>query len=171
MASVTVHRGADADRAVREMRDTAQQTLDSIAARAFALFSERGAHGGGPLGDWLAAERELSWPAGELAETEDQLVLRMALPGVAPDEVHVTVTPGEIFVRADSARARSGRERLDGARVLWSEFRDARVCRRVALPAEVRAADVRAVLQHGVLVVTAPKASVTAKQDEVASAA
>lgn len=33
---------------------------DAIAARAFALYQERGSQGGDPTDDWLTAERELS---------------------------------------------------------------------------------------------------------------
>ena len=37
-------------------------TQDQIAARAYEIYLERGATPGGPMQDWLRAERELAAP-------------------------------------------------------------------------------------------------------------
>ena len=37
-----------------------QPTYDQIAARAYAIYQERGGAAGDPLNDWVQAERELS---------------------------------------------------------------------------------------------------------------
>ena len=65
---------------------------DEIRMQAYQLFRHRGAREGHALDDWLAAEREVCWPAAELAETGDAFTLKVALAGFEPQR-HVGLEP------------------------------------------------------------------------------
>jgi HSP20 family molecular chaperone IbpA len=73
---------------------------DRIRLQAYNLFSRRGTAEGHALDDWLAAEREVCWPAAELAERDAEFVLSVALAGFQPNDITVTATPREILVKA-----------------------------------------------------------------------
>ena len=47
--------------------------LGRIQQRAFELFAGRGFASGHDVEDWVSAERELCWPATELAERGEEL--------------------------------------------------------------------------------------------------
>jgi HSP20 family protein len=128
---------------------------DQIRTQAYQLFAHRGG-GGHELDDWLTAEREFCWPAAELAESESQYSLKVALAGFASKEIKVTVMPREIMIKATHKHQRSG---ADGeAELKWSEFRSNDIMRRFELPADVDVDRVSASLDNGLLEITAPKA-------------
>ena len=79
-----------------------ESVFDRIRARAFDLFSRRGFGDGHVLEDWLAAEREICWPAGELVEQDKAVTLSVALPGFEPADISVTATPHQLVVHAKS---------------------------------------------------------------------
>ena len=129
-----------------------------IRMRAFEIFSERASGGSQDMRDWLTAERELSWPAAELNEDEDDFELNIALAGFEPSEIAVTATPRELLIKA---MRKSGRKIASGGNrsIRWSEFRSREVCRRVELPSDIDVKKVAAELENGLLKVTAPKLS------------
>lgn len=128
---------------------------DQIRMQAYNLFAHRGGDGHA-LDDWLTAERELCWPAAELAESESQYLLKVALAGFASKEIEVTATPREIMIKAAHKHQRSGG---DGeADLKWSEFQSNDVMRRFELPADVDVDRISASLDNGLLEITAPKA-------------
>lgn len=129
---------------------------DRIRVQAFNLFARRGAGDGHELEDWLAAERELCWPAAELTERKDELVLSVALAGFEPAEIDVTATPREILIKAEkkSERKRDG----EPSEVRWSEFRSNSVLRRVELPSAIDLDKISANLDNGLLKIVASKA-------------
>jgi HSP20 family molecular chaperone IbpA len=127
---------------------------DSIRARAFELFAQRGFCDGFALEDWLRAEREFAWPAAELCEADRAYRLTMSLPGYTAEQVKVTVTPHEIIVSAAAERKTEDKSSKTET-VRWSEFRSAEVCRRIELPLAIDVNQVTASLQDGVLTVKA----------------
>jgi HSP20 family molecular chaperone IbpA len=130
---------------------------ERIRVKAYNLFRHRGAGEGQALDDWLAAEREVCWPAAELAEADGQYSLKVALAGFEPDDITVTATPSEIMVKAAHEQRQSGAD--DAARLKWSEFRSNDVYRRVELPDPIDVDKISASLSNGLLEVTAPKAA------------
>ena len=76
------------------------QLVDRIRERAFSLFDGRGRGPGNDMDDWLTAEREICWPAGELSESDDAYELDVALAGFEPGDLSITATPSELIVKA-----------------------------------------------------------------------
>ena len=125
-----------------------------IREQAYRRFEQRGSGGPHELEDWFGAERDL-WPATELAENERGFELKVALAGFGPDDVKLTATPHALIVKA----SRTGSDERRDETVRWSEFRRDDVCRYIPLPSEVDIDKVRADIRHGLLTVTARKAS------------
>lgn len=134
------------------------EIADRIRDRAYAMFRDRGFGEGHDLEDWLAAERQVCWPAAELEEEDDEFRLKVALAGFEPREISVTATPHEIFVKAEHE---SEDESDKGARLHWSEFRSNDVYRHFDLPADLQVAKISAKYANGMLTIDAPKAELS----------
>lgn len=149
----------------------AERIMKEVSRRAFDIFTARGAVEGHALDDWLAAEREICWPAGELVDQAKTYELSVALAGFAPQDVEVTATPREIIVHAKTKSERKEERKEAESVVLWSEFGTNDVYRRVALSAEIDPEKVVATLDNGLLKVVAPKAEIAVRKVPIASAA
>ena len=125
-----------------------EEFADRIRVRAYNLFKGRGFDTGHDLDDWLAAEREIGWPAAELVEENDEFEIRIALAGFEPDDVVITATPDEIIVKAAHEEKKP---EDDDARVHWSEFRSNVVYRHITLPSPIVVDKVEASLKRGML--------------------
>jgi HSP20 family protein len=137
-----------------------ESVMERIRGRAFDLFSRRGFGHGHELDDWLAAEREICWPAGELTEQDKAFTLSVALPGFEPGDISVTATARELIVHAKSkTESKKEQEARKGQKVCWSEFRSNDVYRHVELPQNIDAQSVSASLHNGVLKIVATKAA------------
>ncbi len=90
----------------------------------------------------------------DLAERDDTFVLKASLPGVKPDDVEITVHGSTLTIRAET---RAEQERT-GERWLMREQRYGTVNRSITLPSAVDADRAQAQFEHGVLVLTLPKA-------------
>lgn len=156
------------DRTLPIFRET-EDLLRRIRERAYGLFSGRAFDAGHALDDWLIAERELCWPAGELTERDADYTLSLALPGFEPDEISVTATPRELIVHAKLARKEEAKKEEGETR--WSEFRTNDVYRRVELAKDIDVQKVTASLRNGLLKVSAPKAMAQPRAVPVAQAA
>lgn len=161
MTDINVARVAEEGRTLPVFKEM-ESLLDRIRARAFEMFSVRGSGDGHALDDWLAAEREICWPAGELVEQDKDFVLSLALSGFAPADVSVTATPREIIVHAKTKVERKGEE--TATKVCWSEFRSNDVYRRVEFAKDIDVQSVSASLENGMLKVVAPKAQTKAQK-------
>ena len=129
---------------------------DEIKRRAFLAFENRGCQHGFDREDWLAAESSLIYaPPTELTEEENQFGIRMAVPGFDPGNIRVSVLPQTIIVEGESTQ--SGQQQ-EGS-VLFSEFSDRRLLRRIELPQEVRSYTARAAMKDGILQITVRKAA------------
>jgi HSP20 family protein len=130
---------------------------DRIRMQAYQLFRHRGEGEGRALDDWLAAEREMCWPAAELAETGDAFTLKVALAGFEPKDIEVTATPREVIVKAAQEQRKSGPGKE--GELKWSEFRSSDVFRRFELPSDIEVDKLVASFNNGLLEVKAPKAA------------
>jgi HSP20 family protein len=161
MSDLTVRKVSNVNDRTLPVFAAVERIMERIRQRAFERFSLRGAFDGMALDDWLAAEREFSWPAAELTEHEKDFVLSVALPGFEVGDVELTTTPREIVLHAKTRSEVSeppAAEKGAEAKVVWSEFRSNDVYRRVELPSEIDINDVKATLKKGVLKVVATKA-------------
>jgi HSP20 family molecular chaperone IbpA len=154
MARLPVQKIQSADDRTLPIFAELDQLADRIRMEAFNLFSRRGGGDGRALDDWVAAERDVCWPAAELAERDGAFTLGVALAGFEPAEVSVTATPREIIVKASHERSRQ-----PANDVRWSEFRSDSVLRRVELPADVDVGRISATLKNGLLEIIAPRAA------------
>jgi HSP20 family protein len=132
-----------------------EQLAERIRLQAYNLFAHRGAGDGHALDDWLAAERQLCWPAAELTERNDEYVLDVALAGFEPTEIEVTATPREILIKGRHENEQSAG---DESKVRWSELRSRNAFRRVGLPTSVDVEKISASIENGLLKIVAPKA-------------
>ena len=140
---------------------------EAVKQKAFQLWSDRGFAPGQELEDWLRAERELlSAPASELTETDNEMELRVELPGFELKDIKVTALPNQFLVQASASAKKETKE----GKVHWSQLAAKDVCRRVELPSPIDAASSKALFANGMLTVSANK-TVMAKPKKVAIAA
>lgn len=88
----------------------------------------------------------------------DDIVLSAALPGIAPEDISVTIDQGTLTISAESAKAAAG-EPESGFVV--RERRHGKFHRALQLPKWVDADGVETRYQHGLLTVTLPKTEAT----------
>ena len=90
----------------------------------------------------------------DIRQTDEAFVIEASVPGFAPEDVEVTVDQNVLSIRAN--RQQQTEDQKQG----WvrRERRQTSLFRRVGLPAEVRADDIAASFENGVLTVTVPRA-------------
>jgi HSP20 family protein len=93
-------------------------------------------------------------PALDVAETEAGYTARLDLPGVAKDDVKVSIEGRLVTVQA---QAQKTEEKTDGDRIIYRERAAASYTRTFKLPAEVDQAESGAKLENGVLTLTLRK--------------
>jgi HSP20 family protein len=144
------------------------QLHTAISRRAYDLFRNRGNLWGGPLADWLNAERQLVWkPAIELRQKENQFEVLAATPGVDAKELDVQITPEDILIKADIHHKHTPAE---GA-VQVCEFIAGQLFRSVHFPEKVDPDSATAEYRNGMLRITASIAKpVAQKRVEIAAA-
>jgi HSP20 family molecular chaperone IbpA len=141
--------------------------LEGVRRRAFELFERRGCELGHAVEDWLKAEHEVfGWPAAEMAEKDKEYELQLALPGFDAKELQVTVSPLEVIVHAETKSEKKSEE----PSVIWTEFSSNDVYRRFEMPQPIDVEKTRAILDKGILRITAPKTG-AAEQKPIAVAA
>lgn len=144
------------------------QLHTAISRRAYDLFRNRGSLWGGPLVDWLDAERELVWkPAIELRQKDSQFEVLAATPGVEAKDLDVQITPEEILIKADIQHKHTPEE---GA-VEVCEFIAGQLFRSVHFPEKIDPDSATAEYRNGMLRVTASIAKPVARTKvEIAAA-
>ena len=93
-------------------------------------------------------------PALDVAESERGYTVKLEMPGVAKEDVKVSIEGRQVTVQAQSQRQD---ERKDSERVVYRERSVASYARTFTLPVEVDQAEAGAKLEHGVLTLTLPK--------------
>jgi len=89
----------------------------------------------------------------DVAETENEFVIKAALPGVKPDDVQITVQGDTLTIRGES----KAEEEKKGERWHVRERRFGSFQRSVTLPTPVDSDKAQAHYEHGVLTLTLPK--------------
>ena len=96
-------------------------------------------------------------PALDVAETERAYTVKLEVPGVAKEDVKVSVEGRQVTVQAQSPRSD---EKKEGEKVVYRERAAASYARTFTLPLEVDQAESVAKLDFGVLTLTLPKRGV-----------
>ena len=96
----------------------------------------------------------LEWePAIEMFETDQDVVVRAALPNIDPKQIDITVTGDAITLKGESKHE----EEHTGRNYVRREFRHGSFSRTLPLPTEVKSAEAKATYKDGVLEVRIPK--------------
>src|SRR4051812_43296766 len=90
----------------------------------------------------------------DVRTTPDALHVEAALPGIAPEDVDITVENGTLTIRAEDRTERTGDEKGWVVR----EISRGSVMRSIALPTGLEADKAEATFEHGVLKLRIPKA-------------
>jgi HSP20 family molecular chaperone IbpA len=132
---------------------------DEICEKAFRRFQQKGCQSSSELEDWVEAEREvLCCPPCDLAETQDEIRIRAAVPGLGARTMQVYVLPNSITIEGQmEAPKHSNNEEIH-----FSELMEKKLLRQFDLPAPIDPERIKATLEDGVLRISAKKAAVTA---------
>lgn len=96
----------------------------------------------------------LSAPAIDMYQTDEELVVKAAVPGVKADEVQINVTGDVLSIKGETKSSDETREKAWHIREQrWGSFE-----RRIMLPTEVVADKAKAEFENGILTITLPKA-------------
>ncbi|PLW72742.1 Hsp20 family protein [Streptomyces sp. SCUT-3] len=119
--------------------------FEDLFNRMSRLFES--AVGSAPMAEMAA------WaPLADMTETDDAYLIEADLPGVARDDIDISMGGRELVIAGElKERERTGVLRRGTRRAGRFEYR-------ALLPADVKADDVHAALNDGVLTVTVPKA-------------
>jgi HSP20 family protein len=112
--------------------------LDSIFGRVFGEQTARG-----PINSWV--------PAADVRREGDKWMLSMALPGISPDKVEITVVGRTLRVRGE--RVANGNAK---AETMVSEIAYGRFEREFTLPEDIEGQRVEATYRHGMLELVLP---------------
>jgi HSP20 family protein len=93
-------------------------------------------------------------PALDVAESPSAYTVKLEVPGVAKEDVKVSIEGRQITVQAHSTQED---ERKEGERVVYRERAVTSYARSFTLPVEVDQQDAGAKLEQGVLTLTLPK--------------
>ena len=93
-------------------------------------------------------------PSLDVSESERGWTATLDMPGVAKEDVQISVEGRRVNVQAASKAADEPKE---GDRIVWRERSPSRYARSFVLPVEVEQAETQAKLENGVLTLVLPK--------------
>ena len=106
------------------------------------------------LADSLWSGRQESWvPAVDVFDTQDAVVIKAELPGMKVDDIQIEVDDNVLTLKGE----RTFEEKVDDERYYRVERRYGSFQRSLALPQGVKADDIQATYEDGVLRVTVPR--------------
>lgn len=91
-----------------------------------------------------------NYPAAELTETEEALILKLEVPGIQPADIDIEATVKSVSIKGDRQPQDTNKTR--------SEFRYGSFQRVVPLPVRIQNTEVKAEYKNGILYLTLPKA-------------
>jgi HSP20 family protein len=94
-------------------------------------------------------------PAAEVAESDGDVIVKLEVPGVQKDQLHVSVTEDEVTVRGETRKETEEKKK----NYYRQEIRYGAFQRTMPLPADVDPAKASAELKEGILKLTLPKAA------------
>jgi HSP20 family protein len=95
-------------------------------------------------------------PPLDLYETENEYVVKLAAPGLKPDNFEITAQQNMLTIQGRTQEEQEKKE--DGARYHAREMRYGEFSRTVRFPTQVDADKIQATLSNGILTVRVPKA-------------
>jgi len=96
----------------------------------------------------------LSMPAVDMYQTDNEVVVKAAIPGVKADDVQISVTGEVLTIKGETKEKEETKEKAYQIREQrWGMFE-----RTIALPTEVVADKAKADFENGILTITLPKA-------------
>jgi HSP20 family protein len=128
----------DPFREISSMRETMDRLFDEGFSRPLTAAL------------WDAA----AMPAMDLYQTADSVVVKMAVPGVQPEDIQVSAANGVLTIRGEVKEEKEEKEKTYHLR----ERRYGAFSRSVALPIQANADKAEAEFDNGVLTLTIPKA-------------
>lgn len=127
---------------VREMvtlRDAMDRLFDDAFTRPWGLSD------GG---------RGMGMPAVDMYQTDDDVVVKTAIPGIKPEDVQISVTGDTLTIKGEVKESNDSKEKAYHIREQrWGSFE-----RTLTLPTDVKADKAQADFENGILTVTLPKA-------------
>ncbi|HSP65936.1 MAG TPA: Hsp20/alpha crystallin family protein [Candidatus Deferrimicrobium sp.] len=93
----------------------------------------------------------------DIRQSDEAFTIEASVPGFTPENVEVTFEEGVLSIKGTY----SDEHEKTGAGYVRRERRTGSVYRQIGLPAEVRADEISAAFQNGVLTVTVPRAAKT----------
>ncbi|MFQ3616770.1 MAG: Hsp20/alpha crystallin family protein [Cyanobacteriota bacterium] len=101
-----------------------------------------------------SAEREANWyPAIELTDTPDSLMLRVQLPGIDRNHLNIQATRDAVLIEGEYPRP----QQPESHQWLRSEFAYGKFRRLIALPTTIETEQIHAEFLNGILTLTLPK--------------
>jgi HSP20 family protein len=95
-----------------------------------------------------------SVPAVDMYQTDNEVVVKAALPGIKPDEVQINVTGEVLTIKGETRQENESKDKTYHLREQrWGSFE-----RSLILPTEVVADKAKAEFENGLLTITLPKA-------------
>jgi len=96
----------------------------------------------------------LSLPAIDMYQTDDELVVKAAVPGVKAGDVQISVTGDVLSIKGETRLKEESKDKAWHIREQrWGSFE-----RRIMLPTDVVADKAKAEFEDGILTITLPKA-------------
>ena len=111
-----------------------------------------------PLGEGGAR-----FPAIDMTETDDNVIVKAEMAGVKPEDLDITVEANTLTIRGEMKEEREEKE--EGKRI-YQERRYGAFSRSFTLPTAIKAEEAEADYENGVLTLTLPKAE-TAKRKSI----
>ena len=126
-------------REMMTLREAMDRLFDDAFTHPFSLSREGGSN-------W-------SSPAIDMYQTNDEVVVRAALPGIKPDEVQINVTGDVLTIRGETKQEAEKQDKSWQIREhRWGAFE-----RSVRLPTGVIADKAKAEFDNGILTISLPK--------------
>ncbi len=121
------------------LRDAMDRLFDDAFTRPWGLTN--GGHG-------------IGVPAVDMYQTDNDVVVKMSVPGIKPEDVQISVTGNTLTVKGEVKESNDTKQRSYHIREQrWGSFE-----RVLSLPTDVKADKAQAEFENGVLTVTLPKA-------------
>ena len=100
------------------------------------------------------ADNYSQYPAAELTETKEDLVLKLEVPGIKPKDLEIEAMAKSISIKGE----RKSLVESDDSNKTRTEFRYGSFQRVIPLPARIQNTEVKAEYKDGILHLTLPKA-------------
>ena len=128
-------------REMATLRDTMDRLFDDAFTRSWGL----------PDGG-----RGMGMPAVDMYQTDEDVVVKVAMPGMKSDDVQISITGDTLSIKGETREESNSKEKAYHIREQrWGSFE-----RTLSLPTAVKSDKATAEFENGVLTVTLPKADV-----------